>query len=546
MGGTQSEPFGGVTQPPVLVGSGALPTAVDDLVKALSALPPMKKRVMGGACRPQTDRMVAFMKREFGFHNTNEQFVDGVRAFRLDKNLQTLPASHEFTFCSVDRHMRPIFSRKVRVQVKDDCNDSAGAPPATEGGAPTAVGQDVLGRKTEEAAAPVAQQTAVPTSAMGADPEAPADAPAFTETTVELPTWKMSAGEIRDWQASYRVFYDADKFDGEGGGGRGLVAKVLAGKSEAGFEAFQVKFMARISVNPIFCAFDAKIVPRETNDKAAGRVMLVSMCGVDFAGRRHDVDDIRVFIRNWKQVYHTTPDGSAPLAHGRDFFPLPYDSRATPDLDRALLLSTLKRMARLRLRAQDGLGVQVAGECGVGLGVFSGSGIGIADAVRATSVQALREVLEEEAFDSIQLVVVTLPVFCEGDNYFHFVDGFKTYVPWHILWCPGLAESPVYGVVRVRVAVRRYKGATPVLLLDQDMHAVALTAAASGFVTSELNPADSHGVVGEYWQNYGPGVEEKLALTTAALLTQHHVVNPRVLDPESYTAVAGCGGPKAR
>ena len=96
------------------------------------------------------------------------------------------------------------------------------------------------------------------------------------------------------------------------------------------------------------------------------------------------------------------------------------------------------------------------------------------------------------------------------------------------------------------MAVCRYKGVTPVLLLDQDMHAVALTAAASGFVTSELNPADSHGVVGEYWQNYGPGVEEKLALTTAALLTQHHVVNPRVLDPESYTAVAGCGGPKAK
>ena len=65
----------------------------------------------------------------------------------------------------------------------------------------------------------------------------------------------------------------------------------------------------------------------------------------------------------------------------------------------------------------------------------------------------------------------------------------------------------------MRVAVCRYKGVTPVLLLDQDMHAVALTAAASGFVTSELNPADSHGVVGEYWQNYGPGVEEKLALT---------------------------------
>ncbi|CAF5051995.1 unnamed protein product, partial [Rotaria sp. Silwood1] len=45
---------------------------------------------------------------------------------------------------------------------------------------------------------------------------------------------------------------------------------------------------------------------------------------------------------------------------------------------------------------------------------------------------------------------------------------------------------------------------------------------------------DSHGVFGEYWQNRGPAVEEKLALTTMGLLVQHHLINPDVLDPNHY------------
>ncbi|CAF4186982.1 unnamed protein product, partial [Adineta steineri] len=45
---------------------------------------------------------------------------------------------------------------------------------------------------------------------------------------------------------------------------------------------------------------------------------------------------------------------------------------------------------------------------------------------------------------------------------------------------------------------------------------------------------DSHGVFGEYWQNRGPAVEEKLALTTLGLLVQHHLINPYVLDLNHY------------
>ncbi|CAF4078973.1 unnamed protein product, partial [Rotaria sordida] len=58
--------------------------------------------------------------------------------------------------------------------------------------------------------------------------------------------------------------------------------------------------------------------------------------------------------------------------------------------------------------------------------------------------------------------------------------------------------------------------------------------ARQGFIVSELNPADSHGVFGEYWQNRGPAVEEKLALTTVGLLVQHHLINTEVLNENNY------------
>ncbi|CAF4770122.1 unnamed protein product [Rotaria sp. Silwood2] len=66
------------------------------------------------------------------------------------------------------------------------------------------------------------------------------------------------------------------------------------------------------------------------------------------------------------------------------------------------------------------------------------------------------------------------------------------------------------------------------------MHRLTVAIARKDFIVSELNPADSHGVFGEYWQNRGPAVEEKLALTTVGLLVQHHIINSYVLKPENY------------
>merc|ERR1712118_208312 len=100
------------------------------------------------------------------------------------------------------------------------------------------------------------------------------------------------------------------------------------------------------------------------------------------------------------------------------------------------------------------------------------------------SAVAMKQVLEAEKFKNIKLIVLSLPIFRLRDNYDFFVAAFE-----------GSA----------------YKGRTPVLIMDQDMHAIALAAAGAGFTVGELNPADSHGVFGEYWQNLGPGTEEKLA-----------------------------------
>ena len=80
----------------------------------------------------------------------------------------------------------------------------------------------------------------------------------------------------------------------------------------------------------------------------------------------------------------------------------------------------------------------------------------------------------------------------------------------------------------------RYMGPIPVMIADQDMHRLTVAIARRGFLVSELNPADSHGVFGEYWQNRGPAVEEKLALTTVGLLVQHHLINNQVLDCSKY------------
>jgi hypothetical protein len=155
-------------------------------------------------------------------------------------------------------------------------------------------------------------------------------------------------------------------------------------------------------------------------------------------------------------------------------------------------------------------------ETGVGLGVFAGKYIGIDEKVRALSALAIRTVLEEDGgiYRSICGVVFALPVFGidhrndqRQDTYHAFVQEFER---------------------------NRYKGRIPVLIADQDMHRLTVAIACKDFIVSELNPADSHGVFGEYWQNRGPAVEEKLALTTLGLLVQHHLINPYVLDSNRY------------
>jgi hypothetical protein len=324
-------------------------------------------------------------------------------------------------------------------------------------------------------------------------------------------SFAMTVKEILNWQSSYVVYADRH----QPGMTKEFLRKALQGLSKYGEEAFRMKFVVRISQCPILMEFDAHIISRTTEEEWPHRIKLVSVTGIDFAGRIHDLNDITTYVANWQDIYDTDRTSGRPLIfNGRDFHIKTNAPRG--QVHEQLLLNHLMRMARLRLRACDTEGVQIVVETGIGLGVFAGKHIGIDGIVRALSAQAIRTVLEEDgsSYRNILAVVFALPVFDTDVR-----NGRRQDV------CQAFLDE---------FNKSQYKNRIPVLILDQDMHRLTVAIARLGFVVSELNPADSHGVFGEYWQNRGPAVEEKLALTTVGLLVQHHLINPHVLDTNHY------------
>ncbi|HXF29119.1 MAG TPA: hypothetical protein VN457_04655, partial [Chlamydiales bacterium] len=203
--------------------------------------------------------------------------------------------------------------------------------------------------------------------------------------------FQMTVQEIIAWQKSFVVFaaqdqFTKDQFTQETG--RKDIQRFLEGKVEAGPEAWKMKFVIRISKSPIFAEFDGNVIHRNAGEEI-GDVRLVSVCGADFAGREHDVGDILEYITNWKEVYKHE-NGKLIFPNGRDFVA----TKVAAKLDEKKLLADLKKMALLRLKAQDALGIEVVVETGIGLGVFAGDAIGIGKQVREISARALKEVLE--------------------------------------------------------------------------------------------------------------------------------------------------------
>jgi hypothetical protein len=383
---------------------------------------------MSSDCDYETTQMEKFLSKTFDFKNLSGQYiVQGVRAFRLDKPVESLPANLVMRFPS-------------------------------------------------------------------------------KRTTSN--SFAISVEEILDWQRSYVVYADKNMKDLS----KQFLFRALQGQSGHGEEAFRMKFVVRISQCPILMEFDGRVISRVPNERWPHNIKLVSVTGVDFAGRIHDVDDITTYVLNWQDVYEIDRRSGLPIVYnGRDFRRRINGPRGK--LDEQRLFEDLKRMARLRLRACDCEKVQIVVETGIGLGVFAGEYIGIDETVRTLSASAIRTVLEEDgpSYQNIRGVVFALPIFStdarKKDTYYAFAN--------------------VFGQ-------NEYKGSIPVFIADQDMHRLTVAIARHGFLVSELNPADSHGVFGEYWQNRGPAVEEKLALTTVGLLVQHHLINPYVLDLNHY------------
>jgi hypothetical protein len=330
-------------------------------------------------------------------------------------------------------------------------------------------------------------------------------------TTTPASSFVMSVDEIRRWQSSYVVYADQN----QNGMSKEFLHRALQGQSQSGSEAFLMKFVVRISQCPILMEFDGQVIPRDLHEPWPNNIRLVSVTGIDFAGRIHDVDDICGYVVNWPEIYEIDPRTNLPYVYnGRDFR-LKANARQG-QLNESRLQRHLKRMARLRLRACDEEQVQIVVETGIGLGVFAGKYIGIDETVRRFSARAIREVLEEDgnSYQHIRAIVFALPIFDRDVR-------------------NGRRED-TYHAFEVEFGKNTYQGCIPVLIADQDMHRLTVAIARKNFRVSELNPADSHGVFGEYWQNRGPAVEEKLALTTVGLLVQHHLINPYVFETSHY------------
>ena len=119
----------------------------------------------------------------------------------------------------------------------------------------------------------------------------------------------MSVQEIIDWQRSYKVYADKNVK----GMDKEFLKRALQGRSQDGEEAFRMKFVVRISTCPILMEFDAKVISRQLKENWPHLIKLVSVTGIDFAGRKHDVDDILYYISNWRDVFEVDQRSNFPL-----------------------------------------------------------------------------------------------------------------------------------------------------------------------------------------------------------------------------------------
>ena len=208
---------------------------IDRLFNLLMILSPMdKKGPMSGNCNVETTQMEQFLKDQFGFKNSPDEYiVSGVKSFRLARPPHQLPSNTPIHF-----------------------------------------------------------------------------------PTTSKSSFKMTVAEILDWQSSYTVYADGriPGMDKE------FLRRALRGQSSDGEEAFRMKFVVRISTCPILMEFNARVIARELNDEWPRRIKLVSVTGIDFAGRKHDVHDILNYISNWKEVFEVDLKTNLPLlANSRDF-----------------------------------------------------------------------------------------------------------------------------------------------------------------------------------------------------------------------------------
>jgi hypothetical protein len=111
--------------------------------------------------------------------------------------------------------------------------------------------------------------------------------------------------------------------------------------------AFRMKFVVRMSTCPILMEFDGEIIERKLEEDWPNRIKLVSVTGVDFAGRIHDINDMLTYIINWRDVYRIDRNANKLFVYnGRDFIP---KRNVFGQVDQNSLFKGLIRIVHLRL-----------------------------------------------------------------------------------------------------------------------------------------------------------------------------------------------------
>ncbi|RAP33701.1 hypothetical protein DID75_01370 [Candidatus Marinamargulisbacteria bacterium SCGC AG-410-N11] len=261
-----------------------------------------------------------------------------------------------------------------------------------------------------------------------------------------------------------------------------FVKRVMSDGTKSQEEAFLMKFIARTAQTPILKSWKGEDVSSNPDN-----LFQISMCGVDFDNRKNDIHDMLRYT-NCKSL---KGDRTGTYSISDD--------------KKALLEKDLLSMAKARFKAYEQDGVEHVTELFMGQGVF----LRHLDAksnqiVREAYAKAIKQCLEDlDSTSSIKTFAM-----CKPTESIDYDQDFQTF--------------------RDILKTTELKKAIQINIVNNDILCHAADMSLIG-KTSYLNPADSVGFYGQWWESAGGGaVEEGFATRTLGLWTQHCKLNNNI------------------